>query len=280
MGCGNGSHTTVTVPQTFELRFHAVSGAQDVNCAQALTNMGTGHVTAHLQDLALFIHGLTFIKEDGSHIIANLDDNAFQSQNVALLDFQDRSDSCLGSSKPTHTILSGSIADATDIKSVQFTLGVPDALNHVDPQSVKTPLNATNMFWSWQGGYKSLRFDIAPDGGITRPTDPNFSGTNFFFHLGSTDCSGDPIAGETVRCQRMNQPLIKLGAFDLSSEINIDIAALLNELNLNVDRSDSPGCMSSQLDTECQSFFAKLGLDLNSGNPATGLSQSVFSLKK
>ncbi|RYE41804.1 MAG: metallo-mystery pair system four-Cys motif protein, partial [Hyphomicrobiales bacterium] len=157
--CGDGSHSQATSPQSFALRFQAVNAAQDVSCDKALLNLGTGKVKAQLQDFALYIHGLTFIKADGTTVEATLETNEWQAENVALLDFQDKADSCLGENKPTHVVIKGSIPNQEEFRALRFTLGVPPHLNHVDPASVKAPLNATHMFWSWQSGYKSMRLD-------------------------------------------------------------------------------------------------------------------------
>ncbi|RZA27091.1 MAG: metallo-mystery pair system four-Cys motif protein [Proteobacteria bacterium] len=280
--CADGSHTTVTAPKPFNLRFHASLSdrLRDVTCTTPLTRLGTSGVQGKLLDLAFFIHKLEFIKADGQVVTAELSEDEWQSQGVALLDFQDKSDSCSGEDKPTNTSIRGLIANDETFTQVRFTLGIPPALNHVDPASVKAPLNAPNMFWSWQGGYKAMRFDVSPENGITRPGDPNFFGSNFFFHLGSTDCVGDPIAGQSVSCGRVNQAVITLDGFSLgSSEVILDLETLVSDLNLQVDTFDTPGCMSSTVDPECQSYFEKLGMDLQLGASMPSIPQSAFRLK-
>jgi uncharacterized repeat protein (TIGR04052 family) len=278
--CGNGSHSTVSEPLNFELRFNAVSGSESVNCEQVLHQLGSTSANASLLDFSVFIHGLKFIRADGSSIAANLISNEWQSRNVALLDFQDKSDSCSGAIKPTNKTIQGSIATKEDFIAIEFTLGIPPELNHVDPSSVEAPLNASNMFWSWQSGYKSMRIDLSPEGGIQRPGDPDFLGTNYFFHLGSTGCSGDPIRGEAVKCARVNQPVIRLNGFNIESNaIKIDVARLVSGLNIRSDVADSPGCMSSEFDTECGVFFDNLGLNLNSGLSSPSALQTVFSVQ-
>lgn len=264
----------------FELRFNAVSGTESVNCDQVLHQLGSSSANASLLDFSVFIHGLKFLRADGSSVEASLDSSEWQARNVALLDFQDRSDSCSGSIKPTNKSIRGSLPNKEDFVAIEFTLGVPPELNHVDPSSVEAPLNASNMFWSWQSGYKSMRIDLSPEGGIHRPGDPDFLGTNYFFHLGSTGCSGDPIRGEAVSCARVNQPVIRLNTFNIESNaIKIDVARLVNGLDIQSDVADSPGCMSSEFDTECGAFFDNLGLNLSSGQSSPDLLQTVFSVQ-
>lgn len=280
--CSDGSHTTVTAPTAFNLRFHASLSDRlpDVSCTTPLTSLGTSAVPGKLLDLAFFVHKLEFIKADGQVVTAQLSEDQWQSQGVALLDFQDKSDSCSGEDKPINTSIRGVIPNEETFTQVRFTLGIPPSLNHVDPASVKAPLNAPNMFWSWQGGYKAMRFDVSPENGITRPGDPNFFGSNFFFHLGSTDCVGDPIAGQAVSCGRVNQAVITLDGFSLSnSEVVLDLDALVADLNLEIDTYDTPGCMSSTVDPECKSYFEKLGMDLVSGISMPSIRQSAFRLK-
>jgi uncharacterized repeat protein (TIGR04052 family) len=280
--CNDASSTTITAPTDFELRFHAslFERLPDVSCSTPLSGLGTSQVEGKLLDLAFFVHDIQFIKADGRIVQADLSENAWQSQGVALLDFQDRADSCAGDPKPTNTSVRGLIAEGEGITQIRFTLGIPPKLNHLDPARAKAPLNAPNMFWSWQGGYKAMRFDVSPANGITRPGDPDFLGTNFFFHLGSTDCVGDPLAGDDVRCGRVNQAVITLDAFKLGrSEIVLDLGVLLEDLNIQVDTLDSPGCMSSVLDPECASYFRKLGMDLALGESRPSLSQTAFRLK-
>ncbi len=280
--CSDGTSTSISSPSAFSLRFHAANGtlASDVSCDAKLLQLGTTKIDGELLDLAFFVHGLEFLKSDGSVVEAKLEDNAWQNQNVALMDFQDKGDNCSGDAKTTHTVITGEVSSLEDIVAVRFTLGIPPELNHVDPQSVEEPLNAANMFWSWQSGYKAFRFDVSPEGGITRPDDPDFLGTNYFFHLGSTDCQGDPIAGQAVTCARVNQPVIELSGFQLgSSEIVLDLAELIKGLDLKTDRAETPGCMSAIDDLECETYFTNLGMNLSRGAMDETLKQSVFRIK-
>ncbi|PJN92728.1 metallo-mystery pair system four-Cys motif protein, partial [Amaricoccus sp. HAR-UPW-R2A-40] len=45
-----------------------------------------------------------------------------------------------------------------------FEIGVPFDLNHGDPTLAPAPLDLTAMFWTWRGGYKFLKFEVAPEG--------------------------------------------------------------------------------------------------------------------
>jgi uncharacterized repeat protein (TIGR04052 family) len=264
--CGDSSKTQVDAPRPFQLEFVATASGQPLRCGQALSGLGAKKAKGRLLDFAFYVRGLKFIRADGSEVAADLDTNTWQGQNVALLDFQDRSDECKGAAKPTNTVVVGQVQTQDTFKAIRFTLGLPPALNHANPAGAKTPFNLQRLEWSWQSGYKAMRLDIAPEGGITRPSDPSFSGTNFFFHLGSTGCTGNPSSGQIVKCSRTNQPVVTLSNFEFQkSKVSIDVAKMLAELNLNTDAADTPGCMSDLTDPECKTFFKALGLDFASG---------------
>ncbi|NCP66534.1 MAG: metallo-mystery pair system four-Cys motif protein [Paraglaciecola sp.] len=62
-----------------------------------------------------------------------------------------------------------------------FELGVPFALNHLNPLTQPSPLNLPAMFWSWRAGYKFLRLDLFN------------ANESWVFHLGSTGCVADSV---------------------------------------------------------------------------------------
>ncbi len=278
ISCKNDSKTTTN--QSVTIPFLAKSGSQDISCQVTLKNLGRDAVDATLKDFRFYIHDLKLLAADGQEFLVNLDNNSWQSENLALLDFQDREDNCGGDAKLTHTSVTGSVAGGASFTGLSFKLGVPVAFNHIDQASAKAPLDVASLFWSWQTGYKFLRADFAPVGGITRPSDPDYSGTTFNIHLGSTGCLGDPELGESVSCERLNVPSITLSNFNLgTSSVAIDLAALVKGIPLSLDEAETPGCMSGAKDPECQAIFENLGLDLASGSNSSSTVQSVFSLK-
>ena len=277
--CGDSSETQVDEPQPFQLEFVATASGQPLRCAQTLSGLGVKNAKGKLLDFAFYVRGLTFIRADGTEVAAELDANTWQSQDVALLDFQDLSDECKGASKPTNRLITGQVPTQDAFTGVRFTLGLPPALNHANPAGAKAPFNVQRLEWSWQSGYKAMRLDIAPEGGITRPSDPDFSGTNYFFHLGSTGCTGNPASGQVVKCSRTNQPVVTLSNFEFQkSKVSIDVAKMLAELDIGTDAADTPGCMSDLTDPECKAFFKALGLDFASGTVSKA-PQIAFSLQ-
>lgn len=125
-----------------------------------------------------------------------------------------------------------------------------------------------------------MRLDIAPEGGISRSTDPTFSGTTWNLHLGSTDCTGDAQSGASVTCGRNNRPEIAFGAFDPAlNHVFLDYASLVSGVDLSEDGAGPAGCMSGLTDPECVTIFSALGLNLTSGETDTALQQSAFSVR-
>ncbi|SMF26914.1 MbnP family copper-binding protein [Pseudobacteriovorax antillogorgiicola] len=278
--CGESDSETSADNQTaVSVEFAAVAGTESISCETSLTGLGSNQDSATLADFRFYIHDIVFTKDDGSSISLTLDENDWQTDNLALLDFQDKSDSCSGDEKDTHKEVTGTVSDTTGISGISFTLGVPEDLNHQDQSSASTPLNIVSLFWSWNSGYKFLRADVTPSNGITRPSDSTFSGTTFNIHIGSTACTGDATAGEDVTCTNSNRAQIALSDFELgTSLVTFDYATLVQSHNITSDVGGAPGCMSGSTDPECQGVFSGLGLDLSSGTQST-TTQTAFSLQ-
>lgn len=186
-------------------------------------------MSAQVLDFKFYVHDISAVTSDGGVYEIELYENEWQLPSLALLDFQDKSDSCSGEAKATHTAIQGKLPASVvaNTVAIQFKLGVPAEQNHENQAVAVTPLNIAGMFWSWQSGYKFARMDVAPVGGITRPGDDNFNGTSFNFHLGSTACGGDPSSGEAVACERGNRPLIRLEDYRFDRTIVVDYAELV-----------------------------------------------------
>jgi uncharacterized repeat protein (TIGR04052 family) len=279
MACGGNSSKTITA-QSISIPFAARAGGLDIACDTQLQGLGTSGSQVFMKDFRFYVSGVSLIGSDGKSYPLSLDESEWQSGELALLDFQDRADNCEGETKSVHTRLTGTISNEASVRGIRFRVGIPAASNHIDLASARGPLNVASMYWSWQGGYKFMRLDVAPEGGITRPSNPDFSATVYNFHLGSTNCSGNPEGGEAVNCKRSNRPEIELGDFDPATDtIVLDYKALVDDLSLISDVKDTPGCMSETSDTECSVFFNKLGMDLASGQPTDSLQQTVFSVE-
>lgn len=277
--CGGGSSGDGVTSSEVSIPFAARAGAIDINCDAQLTGLGTDFASGSIRAFAVYIHDVVLINSDGSELPLTLADNDWQNGGVALLDYQDKLDNCASdTSKPTNTNLIGSVEGGLEnVSGIRFTVGVPDELNHDDASAAVTPLNRTDLFWSWQSGYKHMRMDVAPDGGVMKPD--NSSVTTWNIHIGSTGCIGDAQSGETVSCTSNNRPTIELDGIDLESQrIVLDYNKLVQNSALLTDNGGAPGCMSGPTDPECTAIFDSLGMGLgDSADPIPG--QTVFSIE-
>ncbi len=290
-GCGGSGSTSTsnTEPSTsasprttINIPFEASANDVAIDCDTELTGLGTAGTNANLRDFRLYIHDVEVATDANRKLAVSLESNIWQSSGVALLDFKTRGDSCGGDLKDTHKVITGTVElnPGEAINGVSFKIGLPASLNHQNPTDAVSPMNIPGLSWNWQVGHKFMRLDIAPIGGIIRPTDGTYNGTTWNFHLGSTNCSGDPALGEKVTCARNNRPEVNLNDFTPGEDIIvIDYGALIANSNLGQDEGGAAGCMSGSTDPECAAVFTALGLDVMDGNPVSTQPQTVFRLK-
>jgi uncharacterized repeat protein (TIGR04052 family) len=196
-----------------------------------------------------------------------LDENAFQRGRVALMDFENGdTDSCDTGSVDTHTTLTGRVSSLDGVTGISFLVGVPEDQNHLDVATAASPLDVQAMYWSWTGGYKFLKVDVAVDA----------SGRTSFFHLGSSVCAGEP---GLATCQNQNRVAVELDGFAVDKGVAIDFARIFDGIALDeAPVADDPvkGCMSGPTDPECTTSFSQL-LGLNHGEVNAVGPQSLFT---
>lgn len=253
--------------QPVEIAFEARVGGEAFSCKQPFSGLGTTGATARFLDFRLYVHDFRLMTGEVETPLALDQDGVWQQENLALLDFEDKSGTCGNGTEDTNARVHG-VAPAGVYDGLRFKVGVPFALNHADVTAAQSPLNLSGLFWNWQGGYKFMRVDTEVE---------NRNGP-FNFHLGSTLCDGDPTTGGVTQCDYPNVIEVSLTGFDPREQaIVVDYAALVAGVDLSTDSGMAPGCMSSPRDAECVSTFAALGLDIESGaqDPAA---QHVFSV--
>lgn len=282
--CGGGEDTKIT---NLTIPFQAKSGATEIACGASLTGLGLSADKATIADFAFYIHDIQFKTTSGKMVSASLEKNDFQDPDygVALLDFQDKTDSCNGAAKPTNKVVYAHVNNlsSADITGIEFKIGIPATANHHNASISIAPYNRSGLAWSWQSGHKFMRMDVNPSNKVQlayTSSDSTISNT-YFFHLGSTGCSGDPTTGAVVSCAAPNRPTISLSTdFKVTnlttSKIVFDYAKLMASNNLNTDAVMPPGCMSGTTDIECMTIFDNLGMN-HGAHTATGL-QKVFSV--
>lgn len=273
--------------QAVSIRFAVKAGDQAVACGLPVTlsqtvdhTSGATQITSgQVADLRFYVSNIALIDAQGKETFLTLDENDNQSQDVALLDFEDASGLCSKGTPATYTTLTGTVKAGTYV-GLSMTLGVPIktpkgniGLNHSDTVASSTPvlLQPKAMAWSWQGGRKFTKIEFTPEGG-----------KNWTVHLGSTGCQGtNPANGEVLFCTNPNRVDYVFKRFNPATE---QVVLDLNELFRGSDvafntAGTAAGCMSATNDPECAAIFKSLGLDLPHGMTLTDATQKTFALR-
>jgi uncharacterized repeat protein (TIGR04052 family) len=270
-GCGDGEATGSSPKITaYEIAFEARIGEKPFDCSETYEGLGTSETEVSPLDFRLFVHDVALVRESGEEIALELDeDHVFQRDGVALLDFEDATGTCNTGSSPVNTTLRGKAPAYDDYRGVAFTVGVPERLNHLDAATAPSPFNAPGMWWSWQGGFKYMKVDVA--------TEANPEG--FFFHLGATACGGTPERG--FSCGYENLARVKVEALGLGAVV-LDAAALYENVDLEQVADNVTdfiaGCMGFAGDPECRLMFEALGLGFEGAEPPS-VEQALFRLE-
>ncbi len=269
--------------QTIELRFAAQVGDEAFGCDKTFMGLGTADSMATPLDFRLYLHDVRLVDSTGKQWPLDVtDDGLWQRDGLVLLDFEDKTGTCINGTTPTNRFVRGTIDPGHDeptITGVTFKLGVPFELNHADVATAASPLNLSGLFWNWQGGYKFARLDLSVMGAMPVEGGEGGHGAGGFnIHLGSTGCDLDAGTQTVSSCAAPNRGTIALTDYDHTTDtIVIDLAEAVKGLDLSTDGGGAPGCMSGKDDPECASIFAAFGIDLTTGGPAQ--SQSAFRVE-
>lgn len=255
--------------RSFRVRFAPMFGDRAFSCAGPVDGVGLRESQVEVRDFRMYVSQVELVTAGGERVpLALTDDDRWQGDGIALLDFEDNSGTCKTGSSATNVELRGT-APAGDYTGIAFVVGLPEESNHLDAATAPAPLNAQGMWWSWSGGYKYMRIDLQPAGQ-----------EEYFFHLGATACDGSVAAGFT--CQYGNRAEIVLADFDPSEdEVVVDAGAIF--AGVDVDQkpdmvNDSlPGCMAFPGDPECAPMLSSFGLTYLGDQPAA--EQKVFSVR-
>lgn len=297
---------TQAQPETQEIaiNFAAYVGEAEFACGGSYKEVGATKSTITPKDFRFYVSNLALIDEAGNAIPLKLSqDGKWQYQNTALLDFEDGTKSCDNGTAEINTTVKGTIP-AGDYQSLQFTLGVPQKLNHSDAAIAPSPLNLTSMWWNWQGGYKFLRVDLETAEAIANVGNSHSNSTQtgnsqishqdtysgstssghgeeainsnaYLIHLGSTGCS--PSAQSNLfSCANPNRVQVMLEDFNAKDDVVIaDLGELLAQSDLSTNQANTPnGCMSSPEDGDCMPIMQNL--NLSSPADSTGDAAQYF----
>ena len=284
VGCGGSASDTSS---DVTLKFAATAGDHAVECGHMLMGMGTTNASAQLMDMRLYISDVKLIPADGGAPVSLAlgADDTYNSTTpdgaVTMLDFENGTGMCKEDGDAgTNTTIAGTVP-AGEYDGVEFTVGVPEAMNHSDPTKAAAPLNLTATSWDWQAGRKFTKIELAgPMDGAGKWTEKAF-----MFHLGSTGCTGNPAAGETTTCAHPNRANVVLNGFDPDTNtIAIDLAKLVQNADITRNGGGAPGCMSAPDDPECEPTLAAMAIDWKADGTGSGqvvgdgTKQVVFSV--
>lgn len=273
------------------LRFGLMAGKEPVACGKDIANLGAKRTKAQIMDARLYLTNIRLISADGKDVPLQLvPDGRWQSDKVALLDFEDGTGLCkeFGTKDLRDTVI-GKVP-AGKYNGIAFDMGVPFEVNHADVTTSKTPLNVKAMWWNWQNGYKFTRIDLKTNAPSPKDT--------FFIHLGSTGCGeaamnhGAPKAGMEMTmtmkmtatmtmnagnqppkavCKNPNMVGVRLNNFDpTKNRVVADLASLLTSVDISNPRPEPAGCMSGINDPDCTRLFPNFGLTLATGKVING----------
>jgi uncharacterized repeat protein (TIGR04052 family) len=251
-----GTGCSPVEPEPVSIRFKGAVADRPFSCSQSYS--AVAGQTIEPADFRFYVQDVTLLTADGEEAPVELTpDGLWQTAELALLDFEDRTGRCSGTAE-VNTQIRGTVADRGKAwAGLRFTVGVPFAQNHQDRAAAPSPLNLTSMFWSWQSGYKFARIE-----GTTQ------AGSAYVLHLGSTGCVKDG-AGQVTSCASPNRATVTLSGFDPArGSVVVDLSALLAAADLGAGAE----CHSSAERPACGAYFQALGLPFK----GQGASQSVF----
>lgn len=247
--------------QPVTIKFQAVVGDKAFDCKETYEGIGTTKSKMTVSDFKVYVQDVRLVDKNGKETLVSLtNDGKYQTEKVAMLDFENGEGNCSNGTKELNTSIRGSVPKGK-YTGVKFTIGVPTELNHLDGTLQPSPLNITRMMWSWQIGYKFARIDTKTTG---RPN-------GYVLHLGSTNCETD--ANGKTTCKYANRPEFSFAKINLKKDvIKVDLKALFADVNVDVnEEKTSAGCMSFPGDDDCLGIFKSLGLKFEAeGNQPTG----------
>lgn len=252
------------------VNFKAVVGDRAFDCRESYEGIGTTKSKMTVSDFRIYIQDVRLVDKKGKEIALKLTaDGNYQTDKVALLDFENGEGNCASGTKALNTAIVGEVPKGKYV-GLKFRIGVPEELNHLDPASQPSPLNISRMMWSWQMGYKFARIDTRTSG---RPN-------GYVLHLGSTKCATDSATNITT-CGSPNRPEFVFDKFNVADDVvAVDLGALFAGANVDVNQANTAaGCMSFEGDGDCLPVFRSLGLSFEGSETAKQTFMRVESAK-
>lgn len=216
-----------------------------INCSSTFTHSAKQW---HYTQLQFFISDIQIQIQDGKWRTPKLTKSPHQSNNSVLLGEHCEHSNVLNNINWQVSLVKNT--NVTNLNRIRFTLGLPFAVNHLNPLTQESPLNIPSMFWGWQKGHKFLRLEMMT------------ADDNWIFHLGSVGCqASSPLRAPAQSCRYPNRYTFELPLTQDNNTVVLELAALLNTLELSAQTS----CQSSPNNVSCLTLVNNLtGNDKNS----------------
>jgi uncharacterized repeat protein (TIGR04052 family) len=272
---GSGGQGSIET-EKITIRFKAKFGDKDFACNKSFTGIGSKNSTVHPLDFRAFVQDVKLIDDKDKEVPVQLEVRApWQSETVALLDFEDGTGQCGGEgTSETNLTITGTVPQGS-YKGITFANGVPDDLNHADPTTHKDPLKTyAAMSWGWLLGFRFVIVEVASG------ADSDAEVPGGLVHLGSVGCTNEGAAdggvdfekGPSIACTKPNRNKIKLTGYKVGESVIVaDVSKLFEQTDLSI----SSDCHSSG--EACTAIFPKLGVSYPEGVPLS--TQSFYRLE-
>ena len=111
--------------QPILLRFQANVGNERFSCRRSFANVGKSNDFIRFTDLRFYLSEIMVIRKDGTKVPVALLQDSWQSGNVALLDFEDKTGACVQDGTPGYRTFVIGAVPLGDYQGVTFRIGVP-----------------------------------------------------------------------------------------------------------------------------------------------------------
>ncbi len=157
----NAGNATQPVTINFDVLNGAGVSIGTTGCAASSLTLGTAGSVGSLKDLRFYVSNVALIDASGNYAPVVMTQNANQDTNVALMDFEDATNTCNVGNSATYTAIQGNVAPGTYV-GIAFDIGVPGKLNHTSVTDAATPAPLQNLAlnWSWQSGRKFTKIEF------------------------------------------------------------------------------------------------------------------------
>lgn len=282
IAANNASAVAAAATQNVTINFDVVNGATTIGTTGCSTNaltLGTASTVGSLKDLRFYVSHVALIDANGNYAPVIMNENANQGGNVALLDFEDATNTCASTgTAATYTAISGRVAPGNYV-GIVLTIGVPPALNHSNIAAASTPLPLQNsaLNWSWQSGRKFTKIEFTAN-----PVAPATTGVTTVVHLGSTGCMANPANGDVFAgCASPNRMHMKFASFDpVSQKIALDLGSLFGGLDLTTSKTWMSGKVANMMTSSPAYYYGKFQIDMATGLPINdGAAQTLFVIR-